>query len=59
MNLVLNYLDKNILSNTVKINGIQSKMSLKLPIKVVAFFLGQPLYAYVFWILQKWKFLRD
>ena len=44
MNLVSNYLEKNILSNTVKINGIQSRMSLKLWIKVVAFFLGHPVY---------------
>ena len=29
MNLVSNYLEKNILSNTAKINGIQSRMSLK------------------------------
>ena len=40
MNLVSNYLEKNILSNAVNINGIQSRMSLKLRIKVVAFFLG-------------------
>ena len=44
MNLVSNYLEKNILSSTVKINGIQSRMSLKLRIKVVAFFLGHPVY---------------
>ena len=42
MNLVSNYLEKNILSDTVKINGIQSRMSLKLRIKIVAFFLGHP-----------------
>ena len=47
MNLVSNYLEKNILSNTVKINGIQSRMSLKLRIKVVAFFLGHPVYSEV------------
>ena len=41
MNLVSNYLEKNIISNTVKINGIQSRM-LKLRIKVVAFFFGPP-----------------
>ena len=40
MNLVSNYLEKNILTNTAKINGIQSRMLLKLRIKVVAFFLG-------------------
>ena len=42
MNLVSNYLEKNILSNTAKINGIQSITSLKLRIKIVAFFLGHP-----------------
>ena len=44
MNLVSNYLEKNIISNTVEINGIQTRMSLKLRIKVVAFFLGHPVY---------------
>ena len=44
MNLVSNYLEKNILSYTVNINGIQSRMSLKLRIKVVAFFLGHPVF---------------
>ena len=42
MNLVSNYLEKNILSDTVKINSIQSRMSFKLQIKIVAFFLGHP-----------------
>ena len=42
MNLVSNYLEKNILSNTAKDNGIQSRMSLKYRIKIVAFFLGHP-----------------
>ena len=37
INLVSNYLEKNILSNTVKINGIQFRW---IRIKVVAFFLG-------------------
>ena len=45
MNLVSNYLEKNILSDTVKITVIQSRISLKLRIKIVAFFLGH-LYSY-------------
>ena len=43
MNLVSIYSEKNILSNTIKINGIQSRMSLKLWLKIVAF-LGHPIY---------------
>ena len=45
MNLVSNYLEKNILSNTVKINGIQSRMSLKITEQsLAALFLGHPVY---------------
>ena len=47
MNLVSNYLEKNILFNTAKINGIQSITSLKLRIKIVVFFLGH----LVWWLL--------
>ena len=46
LNLMSNYLENNILSNTVKINGVHSRMWLKLRIKVVAFFLGHPVYIY-------------
>ena len=38
-------LGKNIICNTVKINGIQSRMSLKIRIKIVEFFLGHPVYS--------------
>ena len=47
MNLVSNYLEKNILSNTAKISGIQSRMSLKLRIKIIVFFLGHPVYVII------------
>ena len=47
MNLVSIYLEKNILSNTAKINDIQSRLSLKLRIKVVAFFLGHPVLHFI------------
>ena len=42
MNLVSNYLENNILSNTANINGIQSRMSLKSRIKFAALILGNP-----------------
>ena len=42
MNLVSIYLEKNILSNTAKINGIQSRMSLKLRIKIDCILFGPP-----------------
>ena len=42
MNLVSNYLEKNILSDTAKTNDIKSRMSLNQRIKIVAFFLGHP-----------------
>ena len=44
MNLVSIYSEKNILSNTAKINCIQSRMLLKLRIKIVAFFLCHSVY---------------
>ena len=46
----LTWCQKHILSNAVKINGIQSRMSLKLRIKVVAFFLGHPVYVQVIYM---------
>ena len=44
LDLVSNYLENNILSDTVKFNGIESRMSLTYWIKIVAFFLGHPVY---------------
>ena len=41
-NLVSNYLENNILSNTAKNNGIQSRMSLKYRIKIVHSFWATP-----------------